>query len=237
VTPAARARHAAGRALVRRLVGGMLGCAPDDVVVQGDRHGRPFVEVADVHVSIAHTRGLAVAAVSRGRQVGVDVERTTRSPLPPPRLWLGAGDQRRLARRSEVDRADALVRCWTAKEAVAKASGLGLGLALTAIEVDGDRAWLERAPERGWDLRDVVTVPGFTTTLAVAWSGVAPGPTATDRGGAGAPQSAGAGQSSWNCPATMPDVAVTGHVTRMPSDAVDREGRTTHWCAWGGTPW
>ena len=232
MTSAARARHTAGRALLRRLVAIELGCRIEDVVVHVGPRGHPVVDARDLAVSISHTRGLVVAALAWGRAVGVDVERTTRSPLPPARLWLGPGDQRRLAQVPDGEWDTALVRCWTAKEAAAKASGAGLGLPLRTIEVDGDRAWVTGTPTRGWD----GDRPRVHHHVAVAWSGVAPGPTATCRGGAGAPQSAGAGQSSWNCPATMPGVAVTGHVPRVPSDARVWEGQTT--LSWArGTRW
>jgi len=87
-------------------------------IIEVTSNGAPFVPGSDVGLSIAHTRGLALAAAAPGR-IGIDVERSTR-------------DVSRLARGlhpGEVDIAMSIsvIGCLVAKEAAAKATGLGLG--------------------------------------------------------------------------------------------------------------
>lgn len=87
-------------------------------VIEVTPNGAPFVRGSQVGLSIAHTRGLALAAVAPCH-IGIDVEKSTR-------------DVSRLARGlhpGEVDIAMSVsvIGCLVAKEAAAKATGLGLG--------------------------------------------------------------------------------------------------------------
>jgi 4'-phosphopantetheinyl transferase len=118
--------------LLRRVVGGLRGCAPETVVVHhrcdvcGGEHGRPHVEVdgrRGPHVSIARSGALVVVAVA-DRPVGIDVER--------------------LDRGSDATELTA----WVRTEAVLKATGLGLTVDPSLVELDvrGDEPRLV-----GWD--------------------------------------------------------------------------------------
>lgn len=103
-------RHAARQAAARA---GVL--AP---VVEVADSGAPLIHGGQVGVSIAHTRGVVLAAVAPG-EIGIDVERVDR-------------DVSRLVRGlhpGEVDVAISVgvVAALVAKESVAKATGLGLG--------------------------------------------------------------------------------------------------------------
>ena len=63
---------------VRALLKQMLG---DDARIVYDVAGKPSVEGGGVHISVSHTRGYAVLAVSREAEVGVDVELLSRNAL------------------------------------------------------------------------------------------------------------------------------------------------------------
>lgn len=90
-----------------------------------DARGTP---VPDLFVTISHTPGMAVAAASH-RSVGIDVEAADRSVLRA----LG-----RVASPEELAEARAArgeVALWSAKEAVSKATGLGIKFGMHAFRV------------------------------------------------------------------------------------------------------
>lgn len=104
-----------GRAAAR-LVATRVGLA--NPVLRISSSGAPFFDKSDVGVSIAHTSGLALAAAAPCA-IGIDVEKADR-------------DVSRLARsltprEGDIAHALGIVGSLVAKEAVAKATGRGLG--------------------------------------------------------------------------------------------------------------
>lgn len=106
---------------------------PRDEVVVEDAGAPAFAELP-IGVSIAHTRGLALAAVGPGR-VGVDVESADRD-VSRLEAALFPGEQ-------HISLSLGLLEVMVAKEAAAKATGQGLGGSLARwpvldVELFGD---------------------------------------------------------------------------------------------------
>ncbi|MBW5483253.1 4'-phosphopantetheinyl transferase family protein [Streptomyces bambusae] len=89
--------------------------------------------------SVAHTDGLGMLALSPFR-VGIDVEHVR--PLDAERfdfLVLTPAERRAVYALPEGDaRTLAFLRCWTRKEAVLKAVGVGIAAELTALETGSE---------------------------------------------------------------------------------------------------
>lgn len=88
-----------------------------------DAADRPSLPVP-LEFNISHTEGLVALVTCNAGPVGIDVEHLR--PLDPDDLGtaLTADDRRRIA--AADDPVAAMLRCWTAKEAVVKAAGLGI---------------------------------------------------------------------------------------------------------------
>lgn len=118
------------RQTTRRHLAELARCPVEQLVLERDGLGRPFIAAPDptLHFSLARRGGLLTLAAARGRLVGVDLE----LPLPGPWIDTVAGDffaadeVRWLDSLSEHDRGDGFFRLWTAKEAVLKALGRGI---------------------------------------------------------------------------------------------------------------
>lgn len=140
-----RHRHLAGRALVRLHLAHRYECAPQDLSIRTDPHGKPRLTASPeadsaVEFNIAHTEDVVVAAFSHPHPVGIDVESQRRE-----------GDIEALAHRVFTDteferwhalpqarRLDAFIHVWTCKEAFLKATGAGLQRAPDTIECTFD---------------------------------------------------------------------------------------------------
>jgi len=132
--------------------------------VERDGNGKPQV-VADgrgeLHFNVSHSGEWGLIAVSVECAVGVDIER--------PRIFRNpAGLARRLCSARELEHVRggedqaALLRLWVRKEAVAKADGSGLVLALERFDV------MEALVAGKWLVDDLVApAPGYVA--AVAW--------------------------------------------------------------------
>jgi phosphopantetheinyl transferase len=137
--PAARARYVVAHATLRRLLGDLLGEDPAALRLDIDRLGRPGVPAASGWtVSIAHCVDLVVVAAGHGLEVGVDVERRDRRPLPRPERWCSTVEAAACRRPAATEAALPLV-LWTGKEAVAKAIGLGMGMPFRELDLLGAR--------------------------------------------------------------------------------------------------
>ena len=72
-----RDRFVAGRAFLRLLLAQYLGCEPRALRFRYGPHGKPALadERSDLRFNLAHSGTLAVCALARGSELGVDVER------------------------------------------------------------------------------------------------------------------------------------------------------------------
>ncbi|MCF4121774.1 4'-phosphopantetheinyl transferase superfamily protein [Antribacter sp. KLBMP9083] len=155
--------------LVRAVAGRTLGIAPGVVAVErrcprcGGPHGAPYVDGGPL-LSVSHCAGLVVVAAS-GLPVGVDAEPADRRDMSDVAgILLGEGEP--------VPADDAgLLRTWVRKEAVLKATGLGLTVDLTAVRVsapDDPAAVVHHGPDPGLPIALAdVALPGAVGAVAV----------------------------------------------------------------------
>ena len=134
-TPRA-SRWAVGRAALRVLLAGRLGCDPAEIAFAHGRHGKPFV-AGGPEFSFSASGGLALVAVSPAGPVGVDVERIRPRPSSAriARSRFAPAERAALAAHGPRDRQAGFHRCWAAKEAYATALGRGLALGLDRYSV------------------------------------------------------------------------------------------------------
>ena len=150
VTPAARRRFIAGRALLRRLLALRTGLSPAAVPLTYGARGKPAVQDAGLAFNLSHGGSWLLVAIASSGDIGVDVE--ARLPLAEamalaPRL-LTRDEQARLALAPSSRRASLVQRHLVLKEAMMKARGHGLALDPRTISVDRHRSggpWAEGA--------------------------------------------------------------------------------------------
>lgn len=127
--------------------------------------------------SVANTRGLVACAVTTGRRVGVDVERD-RADLPVSvvrRCWSHT-ERTQFESLPPEEQCRRFADVWTAKEAYAKALGLGLALDLQLVGIEvvpvGYRLDLDtRLHENGTNWALAVWKPRPSHTLALCVEG------------------------------------------------------------------
>jgi 4'-phosphopantetheinyl transferase len=178
--PDDRARFVAARGIVRTLLGRYLGRAPADLRFTYGGHGKPALAEPDaasgLRFNLSHAEDVALVAVARGREVGVDIERVR--PLPDldavAAVMFSLAERALLAAAPPDRRHDLFFKIWTHKEAYLKALGSGVSQppAACTILFDDARAtaadptWPTTA--RPWTLRALDAPPGFAAALAVA---------------------------------------------------------------------
>lgn len=151
VRPVDRLRFVSAHGTLRRTLAEYLRVAPAQIRF-GRRpcagcgsveHGAPRVEwpYTSLRFSLARSGPHCLVAVAAGRDVGVDIEcRRTVESLDLAPLCLTAAERAYVSEQPPETRWVLFLRCWTRKEAVLKAAGLGLGGTVNLTDVDVDPA-------------------------------------------------------------------------------------------------
>lgn len=179
VQPRDARRFQVARGTLRRLLGAYLGVEPAAVPIGVADHGKPRLvapHAEALRFNVSHSGDVALVAVSRSREVGVDLE-AVRPMRDLAGLWRMVASPVEALRLESVPTSRheaAFYRVWTRKEAWLKATGDGLSRPLQDLEVtflDGEApalvhvAGLPGAGER-WAIV-ALPVDGFEAALAV----------------------------------------------------------------------
>ncbi|WP_293798958.1 4'-phosphopantetheinyl transferase superfamily protein [uncultured Bosea sp.] len=117
-------RSALRRDTARRVLAQQLGCHRNEIVIDHDPAGQPFLARPEqLHLSLATRAGIVAVGLAR-HPLGVDVERVDMEGAPPLDL-LHPDERRFLEATASPARPFAFARLWAAKEAYVKALGTG----------------------------------------------------------------------------------------------------------------
>ena len=122
-----RRRSIVARAATRRFIGRYLNVHPTTLIFDEEEFGKPVLRGRDIEFNASHSGDLVALAFSRDSAVGVDVERRRQltDTLALARRYFSAEEVSIV--ESAADHVDAFFSIWTAKEAIVKASGKGIG--------------------------------------------------------------------------------------------------------------
>ncbi len=173
----------ARRLFLRAVLAGYLGRDPSELSFGENPFGKPVLRASEgLSFNLSRSGGWVLLAVTRGREVGVDLERAAEwleredELAAVVRLVFSAREREAFARLPPSARSAAFLRVWTRKEALVKALGTGLSREPASFEVglddgpSGPRA-LDRngfPGEGGALLVDVAAPAGFAAALVAA---------------------------------------------------------------------
>ncbi len=172
-----RYRYVTSIGQLRILLGSYLGLAGRDVSFRTATRGKPYVagDPAPLQFNLSHSGDLALVAVARDRELGVDLEqhRASVATGPVAERYFSRQEVASLRALPPEERIEAFFRVWTRKEAFMKATGAGLsyGLSQFTVSVDDPPAILEsrREPQDAgtWMLVHLDPAPGYSGALAL----------------------------------------------------------------------
>ncbi|MBV9772452.1 MAG: 4'-phosphopantetheinyl transferase superfamily protein [Gemmatimonadetes bacterium] len=179
-----RRQFVVARGVLRTLLGRYLSVDPRRLEFRYGSHGKPelagaFAE-SGIRFNVSHSGELALYAVSRGRELGVDIEHV--HPMDDgvdiAERFFSAAENVVFRALAVSEREEAFFNCWTRKEAYIKAVGEGLSFPLHAFDVSlapGEPARLLGARDEEqaarWTLRELDPAPGYKAALVVEGEG------------------------------------------------------------------
>jgi len=182
----AKKRFIAGRGVLREILGGYVGVAPEKVRIATGKHGKPYLaeRTGNIRFNLSHSEDMLILAVSTCREVGVDIE-TIKADKPlndMARLAFSRREQEELfTLPSSHLQSTAFYHCWVRKEACLKACGSGFSLPGSSFDVP---ICIEKLPTQTfincnqsfWHLQDIDVPEKYCAAVAVEASGVSPSP-------------------------------------------------------------
>jgi 4'-phosphopantetheinyl transferase len=177
-----REQYVIARAVLRILLGRYLDVPASAVRFASGPQGKPLLASSrGLHFNVSHSEGMALIAVTRTGEVGVDVER-----IRPCEMHLDMADRFFTPGEAAALRAlprergeEVFFHVWTRKEAFLKALGLGLSHGLERFEVSAHPdeppriKHIDGDPEAGarWFLAHLTPAPGYVGALALEGPG------------------------------------------------------------------
>ena len=172
-----RQRFIAGRGILRTILGRYLGTEPQQLRFCYASSGKPALadDFEDrLQFNLSHSQGLALYAVTRDRQVGIDLEqlRPTADVEQIAQRFFSAQEYAVIQALPPDQKQEAFFRYWTCKEAYLKATGDGLSQ-LERIEVSltpGPAKLLKIPGDRhqDWILQELKPATDYAAAIAVA---------------------------------------------------------------------
>lgn len=176
-----RDRFEAVHVALRMILSRYLQCEPVEVSLETGAYGKPRISdvTTDIFFNISHSDATAVFAVSRGADVGVDIECTDSchpDVVEIAESFLSTEEFATVLSAPAAERKKIFLRCWTRKEAVLKACGRGFSVpsARCSIDPSGDPNHHEVAVAgtvSRWAVVDVHPSEGVIGAVAVESDG------------------------------------------------------------------
>jgi 4'-phosphopantetheinyl transferase len=169
------------RGLLRMILSLYLKIEPHQLRFCHNTYGKPALAREcggdTLHFNLSHSHGIGLYAVTRDREIGIDIERV-RTDLEFQQIaeqFFSPQEFAVLSALPSTIQAEAFFACWTRKEAYLKARGEGLSLSLNQFDVSlapGEPAALLSAngdPQETsrWSLHELDPGPGYVAALAV----------------------------------------------------------------------
>ena len=178
-----RNQFIAARGVLRKVLGEYLYSEPRELRFQYGKFGKPAI--ADEHLTgikfnISHSENLALFAVTREREIGVDIERINSSMVDAAMISENLTEQETTYLYSlPLDKRDIFFfECWTRKEAFMKGCGKGLAIPPKEIETLSFTNSSPDYPEGGAgfrpfgrSLQSIPFIPGYAAALAMSEEG------------------------------------------------------------------
>jgi 4'-phosphopantetheinyl transferase len=175
-----KAEYIGARAFLRVILSKYLNTSPEQLSFEYNKYGKPFIKdeaKKELKFNMSHSQGVVLCAVTLESEVGIDLE------LINPVLVDKEIAQHSLTEYelgcfknlAPSERLELFYKCWTRKEAYAKAVGDGLLTSPNKIETLSNKTHLIYKPESYLDFTkpsiysfyDLPEITGFASALVV----------------------------------------------------------------------
>jgi 4'-phosphopantetheinyl transferase len=174
-------RFVAARSSLRTILARYLRTRPAEVEFGLNPFGKPYLTGGEdklgLRFNLSHSHNMALLAVARNRDVGVDIEfrRADLATDEIARRFFSLAERNQLEAIVPEQKTEAFFNCWTRKEAYIKARGEGLSFPLDQFDVsfapDAPPALLGNRRDANevsrWSFEELSPADGYAAALTV----------------------------------------------------------------------
>jgi len=171
----------AARGILRIILGHYLDENPNNIHFEYTSKGKPVLSTNPAYdtlcFNLSHSGALALYAVTRGRNIGIDIERVRDDVAGKEiaRKFFSQGEISSLERVQKEMRNEVFFRYWTRKEALLKAMGEGISFPMEQFDVsiiDGDVLSPiifpgDKTGNPRWYVQDLFPGCGYAAAIAI----------------------------------------------------------------------
>jgi 4'-phosphopantetheinyl transferase len=173
-----RIRYTVSHAILRILLGRYLDADPSSIAFCRNQFGKPHLSqtlaAQKLAFNLSHTNRVGLLAIAIDVEIGVDIEEVLPVECGAVEQYFSPQEQLSLSSLEGNDWLEGFYKCWTRKEAILKAEGLGLNASLDTFDVSlsphvKPEVLEVRANSRltsNWHLVELRPVHGFIGALA-----------------------------------------------------------------------
>jgi 4'-phosphopantetheinyl transferase len=170
-----RRRYIVAHATLRSILAAHMTKSPQELTFTHGKNGKPYLAGTDIErdiqFNLTHSHEVALLAVTRGQEIGVDVEYMNRDfafTEVAERFFTASEVQALLALPVPLQK-QAFYKCWTSKEAFLKAKGTGLSgeLGEVTIELIDNHSVKVKATLPDWSLTELMPCDGYVGALVL----------------------------------------------------------------------
>ena len=170
-----RRLYTAAHAALRSILAGFLNLAPGDLEFEIGQRGKPRLAPTfsqdNLEFNLSHSSEVALIAVTREREIGVDVEHIKEqfAFAEVAERYFTTREVSALCALPEALQRRAFYQCWTSKEAFLKAKGVGLSGELDEVEIllEGQGLVRVKGTLSEWSLRELNPCDGYVGAVVL----------------------------------------------------------------------
>ena len=170
-----RRLYTVAHAALRSILAGYLNVAPGDLEFEIGRRGKPRLAPTfskdSLEFNLSHSSEVALIAVTREREIGVDVEHVKKefAFAEVAERYFTTREVSAIRALPEDLQRRAFYQCWTSKEAFLKAKGVGLSGELDEVEIllDGQDLVRVKGTLAGWYLSELSPCDGYVGAVVL----------------------------------------------------------------------
>ena len=154
---------------VRNVLAAYLNILPSEIKFSITDLGKPFIENVGLFFNVSHSKNQALLAISKDAEVGVDIEymKDLQDAITFSNYSFSEKEKAMICKNQQIDK-DVLFTFWTFKEAYIKATGTGLSVDISKINLaDFYTNEVHKFGDDIWTLKRLQANEGYKAAFAI----------------------------------------------------------------------